>query len=145
MGPSSTFLLDFAFQGIIPSTGVYSMLSPINYTPAQDTVNITTINPINYQELCSIINSSAPLSLNTSIIQCFPNPATDELLVSSTQSIHPESIRIVDLTGRSVTPEISYTRPDRMKIDVRTFQAGYYLLQCTTMDGKTSMTRFIKR
>ena len=145
MGPSSTFLLDFAFQGIIPSTGVYSMLSPINYTPAQDTVNITTINPINYQELCSIINSSAPLSLNTSIIQCFPNPATDELLVSSTQSIHPESIGIVDLTGRSVTPEISYTRPDRMKIDVRTFQAGYYLLQCTTMDGKTSMTRFIKR
>ena len=121
------------------------MLSPINYTPAQDTVNITTINPINYQELCSIINSSTPLSLNTSIIQCFPNPATDELLVSSTQSIHPESIRIVDLTGRSVTPEISYARPDRMKIDVRTFQAGYYLLQCTTIDGKTSMTRFIKR
>ena len=23
-----------------------------------------------------------------------------------------------------------------MKIDVRTFQAGYYLLQCTTMDGE---------
>lgn len=144
MGPSSTFLLDIASQGSI-SSGVYATLSPISYAPAQDTVNITTINPTNYQELCSIINSSAPLSLNASIIHCFPNPATDELLVSSTQSIHPESIRIVDLTGRSVTPEISYARPDRMKIDVRTFQAGYYLLQCTTMDGKTSMTRFIKR
>jgi len=118
-------------------------LHPVTYTPQQDTVSIQPVNSIIYQDICLLF----PVGIDSPelLLDIYPNPATDELLVSSTQSIHPESIRIVDLTGRSVTPEISYARPDRMKIDVRTFQAGYYLLQCTTMDGKTSMTRFIKR
>lgn len=142
MGPVVDYTLTRTAFPVGPMLGLGS-LHPVTYTPQQDTVSIQPVNSIIYQDICLLF----PVGIDSPelLLDIYPNPATDELLVSSTQSIHPESIRIVDLTGRSVTPEISYARPDRVKIDVRTFQAGYYLLQCTTMDGKTSMTRFIKR
>ena len=118
-----------------------------------NTYQFTDNNPnggINYYRLQSIDNNgsisysqavSCHLSIINSQLSIYPNPANDKITVNSN---HIASIQVVNNLGRVV---ISLFLKDATNptLSVGSLPAGNYHLRVQTIDGKNSVTGFIKK
>lgn len=89
--------------------------------------------------LCSLVgvSPSAPgVSGLTSLVQAFPNPVVDELVIQSTESI--TAIRVFDLSGR-VQSAVSFGHSHdrhRSTVHVGALPPGLYLVEVNTTSGR---------
>ena len=77
-----------------------------------------------------------------SIILIYPNPATNDLYIS-TESAEILSYGIYDLTGKLMKTELSKNQSD-IKIDIKDLPKGIYIINVNTTKGKESKKLIIK-
>jgi len=75
-----------------------------------------------------------------SIINVFPNPATDHLSIENKSQFAIEEVRIMDISGRLVA-----TLRNPTKIETKTWPAGMYLVNVLFDNKQTRTVRIIKR
>lgn len=83
----------------------------------------------------SIINQ------NDARVKLFPNPAASHINVYAAQSLHPETISILDLTGRQVATTGVQAGSETTNVDISTLAAGMYMVRVTDMDNKVITSR----
>ena len=88
------------------------------------------------------------LNTNESLIEgsykLFPNPATSEINISSTNNSNYSNIEIHDLTGRIVKIVNSRTS-NNTTLDVSDLNSGNYIIKITDNNGKVESLKMIKR
>lgn len=67
-------------------------------------------------------------------LMVYPNPATNMLYISSENDDTIESIRLLDMTGKTVMHNMVGSKT-KHKIDIAHLPAGVYTLQCATNNG----------
>ncbi|MFY0673690.1 MAG: T9SS type A sorting domain-containing protein [Bacteroidia bacterium] len=67
-------------------------------------------------------------SKQNSVIEAYPNPATDKIFIKGISDIESASIIINDLSGRTIA-NISINTQNEMSIDISSLEKGVYLLQ----------------
>ncbi|MGC4129991.1 MAG: T9SS type A sorting domain-containing protein [Bergeyella sp.] len=91
------------------------------------------------------VNKLSSLALATSEadavkgISIGPNPTYGELNISTVLNI--KSVEIIDMNGRL----IKTFGADSQKLDLSSLQSGVYAVKVTTVDGKSKITKFIKK
>ncbi len=105
----------------------------LSATRASD-VNATNI-PINSVGALVVIDPQLPAGItspeNTTHINLFPNPATDELLIQT--EVIAEELVVIDAQGRVVYR--SQPTGTQTKIDLQNFASGIYTVRATTPSG----------
>ena len=79
-------------------------------------------------------------NFNASNIKIYPNPATDLLTISASESI--SEITISNLLGQKLISKT--TNSSEEKIDISSFVKGFYMVQ-TTIGNNTKTTKFLKQ
>jgi uncharacterized Ntn-hydrolase superfamily protein len=78
-------------------------------------------------------------------LRLFPNPATDELILSIDNSVILKSISVYDANGKQVIQRDNFEVHDlQQKIDVSQLPSGIYFLKVVSEDGITSL-KFVKQ
>ena len=74
---------------------------------------------------------------SSGLFQAFPNPASDQVMLLSKQSIHQATIRVIDLNGRICqTKKIEVLNAEEsIKINLNGLRSGTYLLECVSPEG----------
>jgi hypothetical protein len=91
----------------------------------------------------------AQVKLNNviSTVSAFPNPTSDYLNISLTETVEVESfISIMDANGKAValtTP--SYSNGSSIQFDIRQLENGIYFVKILNNDGSLTSAKFIKR
>ena len=75
-------------------------------------------------------------------IRLYPNPATDEIQVSSDQSI--ESVSLINILGANIRT-IGKLREYNAVISLDGIEPGIYFLEVQTSDKQKLVRRFVKR
>lgn len=70
----------------------------------------------------------------------YPNPVNDQLSITFTEGIEPESVNLFDLEGRLVGTK----RNDMESFDLSALSAGVYMLHITTKDGTSYYEKIMK-
>lgn len=81
---------------------------------------------------------SGIVSENESTFHLYPNPATDEIIISGCE---PESIILFDLLGKVVTTDIDF---QSNKVNISKLPDGIYLLKVISKDGKVYTNKICK-
>jgi hypothetical protein len=93
------------------------------------------------------VPTSAPTSGSSVFVKdmlVYPNPAKDELGVVTVGEILGKSIQIMDMSGK-VHKEIKVVENShKTTIDITDLPAGIYLVNLTTVDGKSYIQKFYK-
>ncbi len=76
---------------------------------------------------------------NVQSLQCYPNPASDELLINMPTTTGSINIRLADMSGRVLLSNTIIAR-DVYSLDLRNFEEGAYLLQLNTPEGSYRQT-----
>ena len=86
-----------------------------------------------------IISSVDVLSMNTLEASVYPNPATENILVSVGSAEKIEKVRIYDLSGKILIESSNAT------VNCKSLKAGIYILEVSAESGLTAFSRFIKQ
>ena len=78
-------------------------------------------------------------------INLFPNPASNEVVISYDESISITEMEVLDINGKRITViNESSTNRNHLKIDVSAYQSGIYFINVITSDGRTTL-KFVKK
>lgn len=137
---------------------VYPSLDPLVYVPAKYTCffknilcgNCTTVNFTGYNQSSCMDTAplqSAQYEFDTNRMQVYPNPASDYLFVyTSTRELQASSIRILDITGRSLDVSEGIRRKaHELSIDVKALRPGYYFISLQDASVGSQTRLFIKQ
>ena len=109
--------------------------------PVADQICITAFNDFGASTQCDTIYfewCEGVQELPSSTLKIYPNPATDELLITATGFV-PEQLNLYDVSGQKVMEE-KY----QPKIDVGTLSARLYFIEVKG-NGFTAMNKFVKQ
>lgn len=73
----------------------------------------------------------------------YPNPATDVVTITNTESIGIDKITVTDINGRIVKTN-NYNQQAEIQLNVSDLNAGVYILNVSTKEG-TATKKFIKK
>ncbi|WP_157208536.1 ELWxxDGT repeat protein [Mariniflexile maritimum] len=117
--------------------------SPANLTTVGNTLYFTANNGPNGRELWALATEALsiedPIAVNYPI-SIYPNPAKNLLTIRNPSNHTISGITIMDMMGKII---IKQNNPSN-QIDIEYLKQGMYFLQ-TTIEGKSSITKFIKR
>lgn len=109
-------------------TGSFGMNTPAYFCMDNFTTNETSVG----------VNNVA----NANAVKVYPNPATDVLYVSSSNS-NVQQVVVRDAAGRTVG---TYSmNGDQLAIPTAALPAGMYLLQLSNSNGQNATVRFVKQ
>lgn len=80
---------------------------------------------------------AVPLSLNklaADTFSIFPNPVTDELTITNSQSIGIEQLEMFDSSGKSIK-SLKFDNETTVQLNISDFASGIYYLQIKTKEG----------
>ena len=105
------------------------------------TVNATSGETVDF----SAITISAASTLTTqdfekASISIYPNPVSSELSIVSDMKV--ESVKVLDLMGRTVLSKIQMVAP---VLNVGGLQKGVYMIELSNENGKSQTKKFIKK
>lgn len=103
----------------------------------------STIKYDNYK--VSAVNTTT-LSVNDIVstkFNVYPNPATDVVTITNTESIGIDKITVTDINGRIVKTN-NYNQQAEIQLNVSNLNAGVYILNVSTKEG-TATKKFIKK
>ena len=81
----------------------------------------------------SVLNHIPENKSVTNYFFIYPNPATDQIIISSKMTVNKISLRIMDITGNVLQiSNISGRFPGEVKIDISNLKPGFYLLNLFT-------------
>ncbi len=89
---------------------------------------------------CSFFNDIKD-ELDDKILSIYPNPATDELTIT-TETNEPVDIAVYDMLGNELR-SIQNSSANSIKVKVSDLPAGYYLLKLISSHGSSSIKGFI--
>ena len=93
-----------------------------------------------YPILIPIGFSTDEFTIQNEMLSVYPNPVKDQLSLSFTNDIEPESVELYDLAGRLVS-----TKHNSMEsIDMSTMPAGVFMLRVTMKDGTSHHEKILK-
>jgi len=75
------------------------------------------------------------------VVQIFPNPASDMIVIASEQSI--EKVEILNIHGQILKAATSASKEISMSIGE--MQKGFYIVQAKMTDGRRWTGRFVKQ
>ena len=105
------------------------------------TVDVTSGETVDF----SAITISAASTLTTqdfekASISIYPNPVSSELSIVSDMKV--ESVKVLDLMGRTVLSKIQMVAP---VLNVGGLQKGVYMIELSNENGKSQTKKFIKK
>ena len=105
----------------------------------------TTVNATSETVDFSAITISAASTLTTqdfekASISIYPNPVSSELSIVSDMKV--ESVKVLDLMGRTVLSKIQMVAP---VLNVGGLQKGVYMIELSNENGKSQTKKFIKK
>ena len=105
-------------------------------------VCVTAYNPCGHDSVCHnvIEHPLRILSLAQANIQVYPNPATNELMV--TGIISTTNYRLLNVTGMSI--QHGTMHPGSNTVSIQNFAPGIYILEMTVEDGERNIVRVVK-
>lgn len=74
-------------------------------------------------------------------ISYYPNPATEQIIITSTDQENFEHIEIIEINGKSILQVISNPL---QPISLNGIRPGLYFLKVTFKDGSIALTKFVK-
>ena len=118
-------------------SGVASVVSPsTNYL-----IKATNLDGQGFFVVNITVNPALGLpDFNTSVLQVYPNPATDILTISASEVI--SEIKILNLLGQKMVSKIGISSEE--KIDVSNLEKGCYLIKAAVGDV-VKTTKFLKQ
>lgn len=91
-------------------------------------------------ELCTDLNSIREINANTSAVKVYPNPTTNGTINFdySFTTTEPATVRVMDVTGRTVLTETIKANPgvQNISLNVANLNAGMYNLEITTSKNR---------
>ncbi len=96
---------------------------------------------VEYQVGSCQLTSSRNIDIAVNQISCYPNPATDKLLVSSINNDKINRLEILDLRGNTIFQSISQ---ELAPVNVSGYPAGMYFAKVTFENGKIGVSKFVK-
>lgn len=84
----------------------------------------------------------APVNKNVVEISVYPNPASNELCINTTEST--SSIYVTDIIGHVVISNQKVTPEQTQSIDISNLTTGVYLVKINTTDNQTKTIKIIK-
>ncbi|HQW68303.1 MAG TPA: PQQ-dependent sugar dehydrogenase [Flavobacterium sp.] len=142
------FFADFCSAKIgmvdVSGTITWSELLPYNYitTFGEDINGELYIANIQNGNIYKIIDSSLNTSsFDKTSISVYPNPASDELFIKNENNIELSSVKITDLTGKTVLNQSSQLS----SITISNLSKGMYFVTVETKIGNTVTSKIIKQ
>jgi len=89
---------------------------------------------------CATTAVEKPMN-NESMVQIFPNPSSDIIVIKSEKSI--ETVEILNIQGQKLKAAVFSTKEVRMPVGE--MQKGIYILQAKMIDGSRWIGKFIKQ
>lgn len=89
---------------------------------------------------CATTAVEKPIN-NESMVQIFPNPSSDIIVIKSEKSI--ETVEILNIQGQKLKAAVFSTKEVRMPVGE--MQKGIYILQAKMIDGSRWIGKFIKQ
>lgn len=122
----------------VTTAGTYSVF-------VTDTNSITSCS---FSDSVTFTGDFPPCSLSVpevdaNSITIYPNPVSDELIVTSETNLQIENVAIYSLEGRLVRQQTSNFNQEEIRINVTKFAAGFYILKIRTTENKSITKRFI--
>ena len=84
--------------------------------------------------------ASDQLDFEKASISIYPNPVSSELSIVSDMKV--ESVKVLDLMGRTVLSKIQMVAP---VLNVGGLQKGVYMIELSNENGKSQTKKFIKK
>ena len=128
----------------VSGTITWSELLPYNYitTFGEDINGELYIANIQNGNIYKIIDSSLNTSsFDKTSISVYPNPASDELFIKNENNIELSSVKITDLTGKTVLNQSSQLS----SITISNLSKGMYFVTVETKIGNTVTSKIIKQ
>ena len=103
----------------------------------------TTIKYDNY--VVSAVNTTTATvnDIVSTKFNVYPNPATDVITITNTESIGIDKITVADINGR-IAKTNNYNQQAEIQLNVSDLNAGVYILNVSTKEG-TATKKFIKK
>ncbi|MGY3792864.1 PKD domain-containing protein [Aquimarina sp. 433] len=92
---------------------------------------------------CQNKENDPSLSEQSLSVTAFPNPVTDYLLLDSNYSFKDAFIRVVDISGKTISSRYVQDNIKEMKLDMTSVQSGMYFIQIQ-VDRKTIIKQIAK-
>ncbi|MBA5792322.1 T9SS type A sorting domain-containing protein [Flavobacterium sp. xlx-214] len=153
-----TFFVDFSTSKAtwqIPAkniNGTFDLVSVASEAPADisfvaiagaNNAAASTIKYDNY--LVSAVNTTTATvnDIVSTKFNVYPNPATDVITITNTESIGIDKITVTDINGRIVKTN-NYSQQAEIQLNVSDLNAGVYILNVSTKEG-TATKKIIKK
>lgn len=108
--------------------------------PPQISIKMDNMKISAIQTLPSYLNVDEFL---TSKFNVFPNPATDIVTITNSESIGVEQIEVYDIKGKNIKSQ-NYSNQNEIQLNISDFAAGTYMFHIKTNQG-TAVKKVVKK
>ncbi len=77
-------------------------------------------------------------------IKLFPNPATENLMIATTDEMLPSNIEVFDLLGKKMNLLVQKKGANLFSVNVNDLKDGFYFIQMNLKNGSVTTRRFTK-
>jgi hypothetical protein len=71
------------------------------------------------------------------LVHVFPNPATDNVSISTDKTLHSVTLTLFDITGKEIMVS-NYSNSKQIALNIAELNSGFYFLQVASAEGKAT-------